>query len=713
MIISENLDGLTIMEGSKSSTSLCFDKNDFMKVNFSVDEFLHKNRNAPSLEQLRDDLGLYLKDLRASMIDLINADYADFVSLSANLVGLDQSIASIENPLMLFRKEVETIRSLVSEAACDLRNNLERKQQLRELKRNLQCYQKVMETMNKLKSLLQHQLKDELKPTDLERSALELLQLQFNQQFCLEILNDEQKKNCERLQINVLKKQRLFFNEALINCTSTSSELLERCLQIYITLNACDIAEQVFREDVVAPYMSVHISEHCLQNSPQGLSGIYGKILNFISLKMTDLLRLTHYTDKLKGFNFLVNSFWADVEMRLETYMSSIFAPGNSDVFYAKYKCTRDFLTKIEDLLAGPEAVKYFRTHKQTISFHSRWNLPVYFQICFQEIAGDFETTLEPLLKSDTIKSKVLNEPFQLATFNSANKAIERCWAEGVYLKEIFPKFFKLNLQILLRLIRWISDVINLNPNAKTKWPSHMQMPTLLIALYADIRNLVQKLPQIQEKIKENVPKEKQSLSTSTVNDAIDKSLTDVKDKLDNFLVIIQDKQVDILIGESCLENIRQVKDLPRLYRKTNREVPTKASAYVEQMLRPLKVFQKAQTPTLGENNVIDILLRVSSKITKEYYVDVMDVLTSVQKTEESLRRLRNLKSGTANSLTASTTTTMSDDDKIRLQLHVDVIAWTGELTKLGLMPTDIDNLPELNNMVETISKIRESNDTE
>lgn len=72
-------------------------------------------------------------------------------------------------------------------------------------------------------------------------------------------------------------------------------------------------------------------------------------------------------------------------------------------------------------------------------------------------------------------------------------------------------------------------------------------------------------------------------------------------------------------------------------------------------------------------------------------------MLTSVQKTEESLRRLRSLK-GTGSQ---SSTGTMSDDDKIRLQLRVDVSSWTNEVSKLGFMPSDVAQLLELNNIVE------------
>ncbi|XP_004523208.1 conserved oligomeric Golgi complex subunit 2 [Ceratitis capitata] len=709
-------DAMVLLNTEKklNSSSLCFDKYDFMKKNFSVDKFLHKNRNAPSLEQLRDDLGIYLKDLRASMIDLINEDYADFVSLSANLVGLDQSIANIENPLLQFRKEIDNIRSLLNECTFGVRQHLDKKQQFRIQKRNLRCYQKVDETINKLGKLLENQLKENIKPVDLERAALELIQLQFNQQFCLDILNDEQKKTCEILQNEVLAKLRILMKDALKTSNSTCSELLERCLRIYITLDSCQIAEQVFREDIVAPYMNANISEYCLQNSPQGLSGIYGKILNFISLHMTDLLRLTHYTDKLSGFNFLVNSFWADVEMRLETHMSSIFAPGNSDSFYIKYKCTRDFISKIEELLDNADAVKLFREHKQTKSFQSRWNLPVYFQICFQEIAGEFENSLEPVLHSGLKNSKLVDTRYQLDPFNSAIKAIEQCWKEGVYLVEIFEKFYKLNVQIFLRLSRWISDVIYLTTNQNTKHPS--QIPSqinktdILIALYGDILKLIEIMPQLQKIINANLPNELQTVTS--VGDVIDKSFKDIEDTFKSHLSAVENALVNILIAESGKESVRQVKELPRLYRKTNRDTPTKSSPYIDQMIRSLKSFQSEQSFQLDKKVVTEILLKVSSAITKDYCAAVKDVLTSVQKTEESLRRLRNLKSGSAPVVTTGTTT-VSDDDKIRLQLHVDVIAWTGELAKLGLMPSQVEDLLALNSIVETSTKMKENNENE
>ena len=71
-----------------------------------MDGFVLRYRQQTGLESLRTDLGTYLKVLRSSMIDLINRDYADFVNLSSNLVGLDASIGKLEMPLGQLREEV-------------------------------------------------------------------------------------------------------------------------------------------------------------------------------------------------------------------------------------------------------------------------------------------------------------------------------------------------------------------------------------------------------------------------------------------------------------------------------------------------------------------------------------------------------------------------------------------------------------------------------
>lgn len=77
----------------------------------------------------------------------------------------------------------------------------------------------------------------------------------------------------------------------------------------------------------------------------------------------------------------------------------------------------------------------------------------------------------------------------------------------------------------------------------------------------------------------------------------------------------------------------------------------------------------------------------------------VKEVLVSVQKTEESLRRLKNLKGSNSTYLVSTSTT--SDDDKIRLQLRLDVSTWSEQLVQFDLQSHEFHKLIELQQLIE------------
>lgn len=162
--------------------------------------------------------------------------------------------------------------------------------------------------------------------------------------------------------------------------TDSNSDQLERCLHIYATLSEYEAVELIYRQKVVGKYLQSIISEKSLQNSSRGLSGIYEQILKFGTNDLELLLSLTR-SNRVKGFDFVLNSFWCEIEQRLETHMSSIFAPGNPDLFYRKYNETINFLEQLEKLIGGSQEISKFRSHGQYKQFQLRWNLPVYFQV--------------------------------------------------------------------------------------------------------------------------------------------------------------------------------------------------------------------------------------------------------------------------------------------------------------------------------------------
>lgn len=379
-----------------------------MQKTFSADEFLQENRNAATLETMRDDLGIYLKVLRSAMIELINEDYADFVNLSSNLIGLDQSINGIRQPLEQLKAEICGVKQILNATMQELLQCLNEKDELRCNLKSIENIGKVYSSMKKLQILLLDENNNtkanyydndkKLKPIILERSALELIQLEFHIKSCKSLLNSNEINAIENLHKILLKQIQQYFLHIITTNTNNNDKNnlneLEHCLRIYCTLDECQIAEELFRRNCIGPYMNKIISESALQNSPQGLSGIYKQIIQFIDEHMQNLLLLTTsssasssaFSDikdvgKLKGFNFLLNSFWCEIENRLETHMSSMFAPGNPDLFYQKYKNTIEFLNQLESIIKDPDAIKAFRQHLQYRKFQTRWNLPVYFQV--------------------------------------------------------------------------------------------------------------------------------------------------------------------------------------------------------------------------------------------------------------------------------------------------------------------------------------------
>lgn len=84
------------------------------------------------------------------------------------------------------------------------------------------------------------------------------------------------------------------------------------------------------------------------------------------------------------------------------------------------------------------------------------------------------------------------------------------------------------------------------------------------------------------------------------------------------------------------------------------------------------------------------------------------EVIISVQKTEESLRRLKNLREK-SQQLTSSSSDKqlMTDDDKIRLQLQIDIMSYVGFVESQQLQREEIDSLVPLVNLIGDITKVK------
>ena len=71
------------------------------------------------------------------MIELINQDYADFVNLSTNLVGLDEGIDKIKEPLVGYNDEIKLAKENLSSCLDQVKAKLSRQERIRQEKEML------------------------------------------------------------------------------------------------------------------------------------------------------------------------------------------------------------------------------------------------------------------------------------------------------------------------------------------------------------------------------------------------------------------------------------------------------------------------------------------------------------------------------------------------------------------------------------------------
>lgn len=249
---------------------------------------------------------------------------------------------------------------------------------------------------------------------------------------------------------------------------------------------------------------------------------------------------------------------------------------------------------------------------------------------------------------------------------------MEKCYSEEIFLPQLLDKFWKLTLQIISRLNVWVKNILNSNVPVQHD-PEHSEHVAnlklkFLTLLHTDIKNLISNL----------------STDLSFTQNYIPEVLIyRIKQSLDEFSKTEYPKNLNLIeniiidnIYKDCSQHVKNVSQIPRLFRKTNRSSPTHASSYVNAMCHPANSYQAEYTKFLTDESLREILRQVHGRVTREYVKLVRSVLTSVAKTEESLRRLK--KTREPHGATLDTT----DDQKIRAQLHIDVNAYSSVAEK-------------------------------
>ena len=230
--------------------------------------------------------------------------------------------------------------------------------------------------------------------------------------------------------------------------------------------------------------------------------------------------------------------------------------------------------------------------------------------ICNQEIDKDY---LETLINDEKI---IKNDSLKLKQFKTLNETILKIWSPGVYIKKLFIHFFKLTLQVLSRVNQWlklnINNYKNMNINLNNNY-------NYLLIIFFDIKHLEKELNSLFETkilINDIIPEEFQK-NYHLIENSLNESKLNI---LANQNLIKE--LIEIIIYEKVINYIKNINDIPRLYRKTKRDLPTKSLNYIDSILNEIhsfiKCYQHYNFNYDYDENLNDILYEILSKITEE-----------------------------------------------------------------------------------------------
>ncbi|GAB5586853.1 hypothetical protein Unana1_01753 [Umbelopsis nana] len=634
----------------------------FTGATFNADQYL-TNRRHLGLAGLKTELNGHLRQLKSQLVELINRDYADFVNLSTNLKGLDKVMANLQNPIMDMRNEVQVIRKEMQNVIDALENSLQDRAHVREQKASLKLLLNIHESVKKVENLLQinqdgkkrqstllainGELEDNKITNNLDKKQIERVAVEYNQMQHLRItrIKDTLQSHLSTALATALKEMRTAPSDP-----SVKSALVQ-CLRTYALLDQTASAEQVIRKEMIAPALSNIITRQALISEAAGsgsaqitgnpLAAMYNKIVAFTTDKLSPLMDITSRTLKGAHYEILVDCLWVDVVERINKECNLIFAPGMPDVFHKNYVTTIDFVSKIEALLPSRKSLLYLRNHSSYTDFMRRWQLLVYFQLRFKEIVIPVE---------DRLKVNSFDMPI-----------------------DIHPNVLQIQA--------------GTNPPSRPSTPSenisadetrHLRQ---LLVLAHDVDTLTQE--KFEQHISAKLPEamRDEPIMEETLHSALHSMAESVQPEVQ--------KKLTSILSRRCIEVVKNVKSITAQYRHTNKRPPTEQSHYVSNILRPYTSILEQNKSWISPNRERELAALVADAVTSRYIQSIADMLSMLKKTEESLRKLKKGRKGGAmgSSLligTASTEASMSDEDKIRLQVFLDVKGYGQQLVKAG-----------------------------
>lgn len=99
----------------------------FLDPNFDPESYISELRTFVPFDTLTSELRSHLSALNRELVDLINRDYSDFVSLSTKLIDIDASVVRMRAPLLEIKEKILAFRAAVDSSLVALKSGLKQR----------------------------------------------------------------------------------------------------------------------------------------------------------------------------------------------------------------------------------------------------------------------------------------------------------------------------------------------------------------------------------------------------------------------------------------------------------------------------------------------------------------------------------------------------------------------------------------------------------
>ncbi|XP_073295605.1 conserved oligomeric Golgi complex subunit 2-like isoform X2 [Primulina huaijiensis] len=698
----------------EDSHPLWLNSSKFSDQEFDPESYILDLRTFVPFDTLRSELRSHLGDLKHELVELINRDYSDFVSLSTKLVDVDAAVVRMRAPLLEIKEKILSFRGSVEGSLMAMQSKLKQRAQANEAREVLELLLDTFHVVSKVEKLIKElpsvpaccssgnlnsakksQLSNGISSQHIENGT----NLRETQSMFLERIVSEM----NRLKFYIAHAQNLPFIENMEKRIHNASLLLEtclvhcfvdgvenrdahaiyNCLRAYAAIDNANSPEEIYLSTVVAPFIQMvipHRSSRAVgMSSTDDLEQEYERIKQYIRDDCKFLLDISFTENSgLHVFSFLANSILKEVLSAIQTGKPGAFSPGRPAQFLQNYKSSLDFLAYLEGYCPTRSEVVKLRAEAVYIEFMKQWNTGIYFSLRFQEIAGALDselmiTSLVPSQNSTTIQQNSQN--LLLRQSISLMDCLRSCWADDVLVLSCSDKFLRLFLQLLSRYSSWLSAGLNArrarntSANTGSEWAISATPDDFLYIIH-DLKCLVEEvcgdcLGHVLELLK---------LCPVEILDLVKQSILHGGNSLRVLQPLVINLIVETLV-EKSLEDLRQLKGITATCRMTNKPLPVRHSPYVSSVLRPLKAFldgERAVTYLTSELRE-ELLHGTANEITHRYYELAAELINMARKTESSIQKIRLGAQRRAGASSDVSDHNVSEIDKLFMQLFLDI----------------------------------------